>query len=61
MMKIGACVYNNKDDYNDGLYCNEYSFDCHETDDFSEFLNLLTMCLKNEKYIVLFSEERGNK
>lgn len=56
-MTIGVSVYDNKDDYNDGLFCNEFSFDGSDTDDYSDFLNLITMCLKKGKYLVLYNEE----
>lgn len=60
-MTISVCVYDNKDDYYDGLYCNEYTFDSSNPDDYSDFLNFISMCLKKGKYIVLFCEEREKK
>jgi hypothetical protein len=56
-MTIIAHVYNSKEDYNDGTFCNVYTFDTNDLNDYDDFLDLLLMCLKKKKYIVVFSED----
>lgn len=57
-MKVGVEIFNNKDDYEEGMFCTDFSFDnTNEEQDFGELLNLLTTSLKQDKYIVLFKQE----
>lgn len=56
-MKVGVCIYNDKESYKDGQFCNEYMFDNSIPDEYSHFLNLIEMCLRKCKYIVLFQED----
>ena len=56
-MTIIAHVYNSKEDYNDGTFCNVYTFDTNDLNDYDDFLDLLLMCMKKKKYIVVFSED----
>ena len=60
-MKVGVEIYNNKDEYIDGQFCTEYSFDCTNNEsDFEGFLDLMCVSLKQDKYIVLYRLENGN-
>lgn len=55
-MTVKVEVFNSKEDYNDGLYCNEYSFDTNDLNDYDDFLDLLLFCLMKKKHIVVFGE-----
>ena len=57
-MKIGVEIFNNKDDYEEGMFYTDFSFDnTNKEQDFGELLNLLTTGLKQGKYIVLYKQE----
>ena len=56
-MTIIVHVYNSKEDYNDGTFCNVYTFDTNDLNDYDDFLDLLLMGMKKKKYIVVFSED----
>lgn len=52
-MEVKLDIFNGAEEYHENLYCNEYSFNTDNVNEFDDFLDLLMMCLKQEKVMVI--------
>lgn len=52
-MEVKLDIFNGAEEYHENLFCNEYSFNTDNVNEYDDFLDLLMMCLKQEKVIVI--------